>query len=40
MRNIINILNYKIEFNKRLAYTLFWIDVKDKHNNFIYQISL
>jgi hypothetical protein len=33
-------LNYKIEFKKRLAYNLFWIDVKDKHNNSIYQIPL
>jgi hypothetical protein len=33
-------LNYKIEFNKRSTYNLFWIDVKDKHNNFIYQIPL
>ncbi len=33
-------LNDKIKFNKRSTYNLFWIDVKDKHNNFIYQTPL
>ncbi len=33
-------LNYKREFNKRSAYNLFWIDLKNKHKNFIYQIPL
>jgi hypothetical protein len=32
--------NYKIKFNKRSKCKLFWIDVKDKHFNFIYQIPL